>query len=730
MNQLSINFENCYGIKKLNFNFDLEERGSSKGVYSIYAPNGFMKSSFARAFDDARLGKDSRDIIYPERQTIREISVDGEALEAESIFVIKPYNESYSSEKTSLLLVNEDLKIKYDEAQKEIEKNKLSLEKYLKEQSGIKTKGASFESILCKAFNRSSKEYFDLLNELLATKDDYLHFSGVKHSDIFNPKVITLLESGGISKELEEYIETYDKLVDKSPVLTRKFNHQSANVISKSLNDTGFFSAKHTVNLLLTEGKQEIKSQKELNDLVSDEQNKVITDPELLKKFTAIDKKLSNAETKKFREYITDNKELLPELKDHKSFEKKLWISYLQNNVSLLKELTTCYDTNKKLIVDIIKVAKDQQTTWAKVVDTFNKRFDVPFKLKIENQDDVILQNAAPTIAFDFFDGREKKDVSKTDLMDVLSQGERRALYILNLLFEIQVRQQQATPTLFIIDDIADSFDYKNKYSIIEYLRDLVETSYFKVIFLTHNFDFHRTLCGRIGIYGHKRLFTIKTDTKVKLIREKYQKDVLNYWKTQLHVDMKCVIACIPFARNLAEYCGRSSEYEMLTALLHLKPNTNDLRIADLQVVYRSVFADKDDVNLITPEKLITECLTEVTDNMVALANDEAQLEDKIIVSIAIRLEAERFMINKINDQEFIQSIDTFQTKKLFERFCNDFVDEATNIELLEQVNLMTPENIHLNSFMYEPILDMSALHLYKLYNEVKDLNNSGDTND
>jgi hypothetical protein len=31
----------------------------------------------------------------------------------------------------------------------------------------------------------------------------------------------------------------------------------------------------------------------------------------------------------------------------------------------------------------------------------------------------------------------------------------------------------------------------------------------------------------------------------------------------------------------------------------------------------------------------------------------------------------------------------------------------------------MTPENIHLNSFMYEPILDMSDQHLRKLYTEV-----------
>gem|GEM_PF-5472655 len=31
----------------------------------------------------------------------------------------------------------------------------------------------------------------------------------------------------------------------------------------------------------------------------------------------------------------------------------------------------------------------------------------------------------------------------------------------------------------------------------------------------------------------------------------------------------------------------------------------------------------------------------------------------------------------------------------------------------------MTPENIYLNSFMYEPILDMSAVNSYRLYNNV-----------
>ena len=43
---------------------------------------------------------------------------------------------------------------------------------------------------------------------------------------------------------------------------------------------------------------------------------------------------------------------------------------------------------------------------------------------------------------------------------------------------------------------------------------------------------------------------------------------------------------------------------------------------------------------------------------------------------------------------------------------------------VLQRVVLMTPENIHLNSFMYEPILDMSDKHLRSLYTDAKALQN------
>ena len=47
--------------------------------------------------------------------------------------------------------------------------------------------------------------------------------------------------------------------------------------------------------------------------------------------------------------------------------------------------------------------------------------------------------------------------------------------------------------------------------------------------------------------------------------------------------------------------------------------------------------------------------------------------------------------------------------------------DEDT-IKIMSEVNLMTPENIHLNAFMYEPILDMDIVELLNLYGQVQDL--------
>lgn len=103
------------------------------------------------------------------------------------------------------------------------------------------------------------------------------------------------------------------------------------------------------------------------------------------------------------------------------------------------------------------------------------------------------------------------------------------------------------------------------------------------------------------------------------------------------------------------------------------------------------------------------------------MAPDGANFENKIVLSIAIRLKAEEFMAGKINDPSFLATISQNQTAKLLKRFAAQFSGDPS-VKVLDKVVLMTPENIHLNAFMYEPILDMSDEHLRKLYGDVSAL--------
>ena len=76
-------------------------------------------------------------------------------------------------------------------------------------------------------------------------------------------------------------------------------------------------------------------------------------------------------------------------------------------------------------------------------------------------------------------------------------------------------------------------------------------------------------------------------------------------------------------------------------------------------------------------------------------------------------------MVGKLNDPAFMLTIEANQTTRLLKEYRQLFPADKVAIGVLQRVALMTPENIHLNSFMYEPILDMSDDHLRKLYVDV-----------
>lgn len=721
---LDIDLENCYGISKLKKIFNLTKTDNCCGVNSLYAPNGTLKTSLTKTFKDIEKNEASRDIIFPDRKTIRQVKINGTDISAEQILTIDSYNESYSSQQLSALLVNNELKKQYDAALKEVDDKQESLIKALSKCSGKAAKGVP--EIICEAFARSEKKLLELLVELHSEEYENLErFSELKYNDLFNPKVVELISSGDLNKELTEYVETYEKLISESTILSKTFNHQRAGDVSKNLNESGFFTAAHSINISVKGEKREVTSQEELNNLLLLEQEQILQNPTLKDKFNKFDSKLKTKDTQIFRDYISEHQDLLPEYKDISQLKKKVILSYLKSQHQLWSDLVETYKQNQELIRDIIRQAQDQKTTWENVVDTFNKRFDVPFKLSIENQDDVILNKATPTIKFQFDDGRDTSGkINQSSLISALSQGEKRALYILNVLFELEVRKKTSQPILIIIDDIADSFDYKNKYAIVEYLRDLSKSTFFHLLLLTHNFDFHRIISSRLNAKRQNRLMAVKSSTGIEIIQERYQKDVFSTWKQNLNTNETYLLASIPFARNIADYCGIEQHFSKLTSLLHLKDDSKAITINDLQAIYRNIFNDLPNLVLPNSNGLIIDKILQQSDALVIANHETPELEHKVILAMAIRLKAEEFMIDKISDKEFVNAITSNQTRDLFDKYTDKFPTELENIALLDQVNLMTPENIHLNSFMYEPILDMSASRLYTLYNDIKGLLN------
>ena len=146
----------------------------------------------------------------------------------------------------------------------------------------------------------------------------------------------------------------------------------------------------------------------------------------------------------------------------------------------------------------------------------------------------MILKGTKPSIAFKFSDGEREGEVPRDSLLKVLSQGEKRALYILNILFEVQSRQKQGGLTILVVDDIADSFDYKNKYAIIEYLKDISHSGNFCCIFLSHNFDFYRSISGRLNLKRDFKLMVSKSGRKLTLTKEHYQNNPFLFWRDNL----------------------------------------------------------------------------------------------------------------------------------------------------------------------------------------------------
>ncbi len=98
MDKLNIKLENCYGIDKLEQEFDF----SKCRAVAIYAPNGMMKTSFAKTFEAKSLGKEPLESLY-NNVSLADIKTDGNNIDKNEIVVINSFENINTDKSVSSL---------------------------------------------------------------------------------------------------------------------------------------------------------------------------------------------------------------------------------------------------------------------------------------------------------------------------------------------------------------------------------------------------------------------------------------------------------------------------------------------------------------------------------------------------------------------------------------------------------------------------------------------------
>jgi len=631
---------------------------SKDNAIMVYAPNGTMKTSLARTFMCLEDNHNAADLLDDTKVSKYSIQLDGNFVANDQVYVYK--TEDNQIEPNGISHIEEDNLGSFISSPKEV---------------------AEFKNIL------------EPIGVILRGLDDKFNKFVDYGKIVFHEEVLKLYKENGI---LAKYDSLYKAIIESKGFDTSKCNFSG--VYYKELFDKHGVSAKY------------INSH--YNELISTTTQRKIV------------KVVGQRRWNRLCKIVDDNSYIRSKIGDLDSLRKEFLLFFIKSENTIISEYFSLYNKIRGQLLNIIsKVNKDTQL-WDLIISIFNNRFHVPYHLQLDNKAEALLNHDFLRIKYLHSNGRgEIEYKSKEHFLNFVSTGEKRAYYLLINLFEIEKRKTRKKKQIIVIDDIAESFDYKNKYAIIEYLADLKDCKNFILIILTHNFDFYRTVHSRLNV---KNIFIANKDKErnVTLQKGSYVRDIIKN-KLIKNIDNPLyLIALIPFVRNIVEYTkgGSSDEYIQLTSFLHVKPETESLTMGDLMRIVAANIHIANKVSISNTDQKYINCLYCKAEDVVKSDNIIA-IENKLVLSMAIRIIAELFMTREIGGKtDENRDVNSNQTKFLFEKYRKCHPAKENESKIIRKVLMLTSENIHINNFMFEPIIDLSLDELKYLYNEVKSL--------
>jgi hypothetical protein len=407
---LSVTLKNCYGIGALDhkFQFNKDPGKTSQKAFAIYAPNGTMKSSFARTFEAISKGQKPKEERFGKPSTAT-ILKDGNPIKQEEICVLHAKANFNASEAVSTILVSPKKRDEYNKLVVDVDKAKKGIIDQVSKRTKIK-KTESEQEILNVAGGKDFSFCIQQLKELQLEED----YSDLPYNVIFNDKVLHVVGEKEFAERAKEYTERYDSLFEETGnLLTRGvFNPTKANTSMSTLEKQNFFEAGHRVHI---KGEDGSIGKDEFQHRLAQINEKIGSDETLKKIRDALAKNVDVQAFNVLLETLSTDKiqQLLEGVKPGRiaQFRKNMLASIIQDMPEVDIYLST-YASNHKEINRIELEAEALSLQWDAVVKLFKARFiDMPFTPSIQNSSFAVL-------------GKEKAQL--------FIYGETRPLVVLN----------------------------------------------------------------------------------------------------------------------------------------------------------------------------------------------------------------------------------------------------------------------------------------------------------
>lgn len=690
--------ENAYGIKELKVSFD--DNTLSQNL--VYSKNGTFKTSFSRCLynlsNNEKEKIEDRITKIPANIEMKMIDDEGESNNLINKFLVfsrEIYEEKSLSdyEKELEMLTIDKRKQEYvqdlinstlEEPIAELQINAKSINLDL--QKALETLNIPYKGKL--------DWYLEVFKYIDGAPDE--NISEINLKTIFQ-KTYDILDNDNFQENINNYINIYNKKI-KEELFDDDFDENSCISFLESLKKTKFMNEDKKRGVILNG--TSYYDYDSVQEIINKTMKNIFSSSEILKSNQELIKSMGTSnEAQKLKKEIINNPLLIKQLSlgrkkiirialKNSGLQTKYWINILENAMSELKKI---YDE-----------VQNMNSKFERAIEIYKLRFRPVFDIKIKNKKESMLGLDLPSLYFKY--KKYDCDIEEKFLYDILSSGEKTSLNIIKFIVEY-ISNKDSKPFI-ILDDIVETFDYANRYAFIEYINDMVNDDT-PVIVLTHNFEFYRTLHSRI-----KKLVPLVTnvDEKGRILIQECSKinrnieDVLNVQSK------KELFFAIPYLREAKIILQENNE--ILNSCLHYKEKTLNLKLKDIIDLFPKKIKLDIDPNLFYLDEL------ENVLSSIKMTNNY-DLVEKTIYSIGCRVFLEQKIIQKNFD--LIKDVNENQFAYIIKKYHNQLNEKV--LELAERVSISTPEFIHGNAFMYEPLIDIDGFYLKELYDDIKKLN-------